>query len=417
MSNDRFCKGVGYVEDNVLERYHTYEAAIPHRRRVKSAWQKAAAIAACLALLVSGMLLYSPPEVMHLSAQEVASAWYADGCMPQLAYIGWGGELESFWIQDTRILPKGQYLPVYRVNYDINGIYNQDAPMKELDKKEFSSWLEQNLSCIGAQDILYEITDGNTDLIASLRWGNVDISAGQSKVCHSVTIRAQDAGIPQNGQTIRIAADLKQSQSVKTALLGVKERLCSLVGRSFSDMEFSVSETGVDGYFFNGSDHLLNNRYQRGSDATDYISFQFRVVEKADGIATLNCTRINYFEYRADYDEMYEEQGQVRRLSLSEATELLKKGYVFGGSMCSECAKREIDFSTYDKVELVYQKAYSEAWGGVLAVPVYLFYKQTISATTGKSAIVMAQLPAFELEGLEEYFTQRAAEHDHPYDD
>ena len=37
MSNDRFRKGIGYVEDKQLERYHAYEAAIPDRRRVKSA--------------------------------------------------------------------------------------------------------------------------------------------------------------------------------------------------------------------------------------------------------------------------------------------------------------------------------------------------------------------------------------------
>ena len=423
MSNHRFRKGVGYVEDKALERYHAYEASIPRRRWVKSAWQKAAVLAACLALLLSTVLFRTPPEQMenllHMTTQDVVSAWRADGCMPAAAYIGWGGELESFWTQDTRLMPTDQYLPVYKVNYDLDGIYNKEEPLKELDEQEFTSWLDQKLSCVestlGIGELEYEITSQETGLSATIRQEEPAISASQSNRLSVISITARDSGILKKGKPLQICADLKDSHGIRAALAQIKDQICGIVGKSFSDIEFGVDSSGISAYFFNLKDHLLNNRYQRGSVATDFIYLTFKIEKEEAGITTLTCTYITCWEYRADYDEMYEEQGQVRRLSLTEATERLKKGYVFGGSMCCECAKREMDFSAFDKVELVYQKAYFKD-EGYLAVPVYMFYKQTVSSRTGDPVIVMAQLPAFEMEGLEEFFESIAKDHQHWYE-
>jgi hypothetical protein len=97
-----------------------------------------------------------------------------------------------------------------------------------------------------------------------------------------------------------------------------------------------------------------------------------------------------------------------------EAAELLKKGYVFNGNRCSVCAKNQADFSIYDRVMLIYETIYYADYG--MAMPFYAFYKQ-MEGANGNPGSLVAFVPAFEVEGIEEYFAQRAAEHDHPYDD
>ena len=105
---------------------------------------------------------------------------------------------------------------------------------------------------------------------------------------------------------------------------------------------------------------------------------------------------IDYFEQTLSW-EFYESP----MLTLEEAEELLEKGYVFSGHICSLCEaiQDEVDFSHYDAVTLSYELR-SDGY----VVPFYVFYKYLKTDKNGMQCYAKTMVPAVQVEGLDEYF-------------
>ena len=84
-------------------------------------------------------------------------------------------------------------------------------------------------------------------------------------------------------------------------------------------------------------------------------------------------------------------------ISLEEAEELLKKGYVFCGG-CPFCMAENdiVDFTDYDGVGLEHRGN----------IPFYTFYK-----SVGDGAFAYTSVPAIRVSGLEEYFSTLHTKH------
>lgn len=96
-------------------------------------------------------------------------------------------------------------------------------------------------------------------------------------------------------------------------------------------------------------------------------------------------------------------------LTLSEAEALLSKGYVFGGHGCTLCMANQpaVDFSDYDAVSLEYVAAPdSPGQKSRLSLPFYAFYKYIGENEYGIPTYAKTYVPAIEISGLEEYFSQ-----------
>lgn len=113
-------------------------------------------------------------------------------------------------------------------------------------------------------------------------------------------------------------------------------------------------------------------------------------------------------------DGCYEYIGDYPLISLAEAEDHLHKGYAFGYGYCPACllSDPEVDFSTYDLVQIEYYNSLSE-----FAIPYYVFYKylgpaeyRNGSGTYERYAV--GYVPAVEVDGLETLFAEREARHE-----
>lgn len=111
-------------------------------------------------------------------------------------------------------------------------------------------------------------------------------------------------------------------------------------------------------------------------------------------------------------EEHYEYIGDYELISLAEAEEYVRKGYTFGGIYCPLCRAQSdlpaLDFTDYDYVQVeYYQLGY--------AVPHYAFYKHIGQAERDGETYEqygVVYVPAVKVKGIEQYFSQRAKEHE-----
>ncbi|MBR4306327.1 MAG: hypothetical protein IKT78_05740, partial [Ruminiclostridium sp.] len=103
-------------------------------------------------------------------------------------------------------------------------------------------------------------------------------------------------------------------------------------------------------------------------------------------------------------------------ISLSEAEELLAKGYVFCEHVCCDCKSQQdaVSFEDYDFVEINYiffRLKSSQRQGRMEGVPFYTFYKKLPDYDNGKARYAVTNVCALKLTGYEDYFSQQAQYH------
>lgn len=140
--------------------------------------------------------------------------------------------------------------------------------------------------------------------------------------------------------------------------------------------------------------------------ASDYIMLEFYNPEDENDLLYPN--ELIFMRRIIPLRNSYELLGQSRMLTLDEAEQHLKKGYIFGAHVCKMCmlSQPEVDFSDYDAVALEYVKG-----DNGLIVPFYAFYKDIGQDSSGRQAYAMTYVAAIEIEGLQEYFASLPANH------
>lgn len=407
MSNDRFRKGVGYVEDKQLERYHAYEATIPHRRRVKNAWQKAAAIAACLALLVSTILFRTPPEriegLREFSYTEANNAAVVIGCGSGGAYFADGAYSNIASLREDAgkrfvDLPTEAYLSVY----------TGADPKKELNKEEFEDWMERIwpkvAASLGVASSQYTIVQPNSRKIsAEFQEKELSLKAEQWGVEQKLYARSKGTAICLDGKPLQITVNVDDWDDLSRGISQIRDQVCRMFGLPNWDMNIGVpAGESLSVYIADKSAHPFNRYRNNNSRVTDYVSLIFQPAGNApmQGTVTLNCVSVGYMDFRVEPEELFPEVGKARCLSVAEAAELLKKGYVFGGTVrCCECAKREADLSTFEYVCLNYRNGF----------PFYIFYVK--AERDGVLMSYQYAVPAIEVFGMEEQFAANSQNH------
>jgi len=214
-------------------------------------------------------------------------------------------------------------------------------------------------------------------------------------------------------------------EAIRQKLKPVVEYLNTLFGKNYTDMSISRStySTGGKEYceysislYSEDSSGESNHFYKR--KAMEYLSLKFSAYrwhgsqhspESDPDVAYLDG--LNFVEYGESLEESIVVAGKSRMLSLTEAEELLRKGYVFGGGnhACSLCGRKQnkVSFSDYAAVGFVYQ---TNSFSG-LYIPFYVFFQDAGYDENGDPIYIMTRVPAVEVEGLEEYFEKQKEYH------
>lgn len=223
---------------------------------------------------------------------------------------------------------------------------------------------------------------------------------------------------------ISVQVDQRQSdEEIIESLQDVKKELFEIFGCSFENARVirkydSYSTSGVTWlyvYYYNESDHPLN---KKGSTIfSDNICIYFDNFKNYAGDivsdTVLTKASIQYISYRVPPTDLLKATKRLDLISLSDAEDLLAKGYVFGGHVCPLCmaAQEKIDFEDYDYVGLENRYSYDKDMNVTISIPFYAFYKQIGVAANGNFIFAKTYVAAIKLTGYKEYFENQRKDH------
>lgn len=195
----------------------------------------------------------------------------------------------------------------------------------------------------------------------------------------------------------------------------LKKDIFEIFGREFTDVaverECWYETNCLEIVFYNKADARMS--YNTVYD--DNISLRFKTNGRsADGKMFL--VYVDYVDYYKTIEERQKVIAVSETITLSEAEELLAKGYVFCEHVCCDCISQQdaVSFEDYDFVEINYifrRLKSSQRQGRMEGVPFYTFYKKLSDLDDGTVMYAVTNVCALKLTGYEDYFSQQAQYH------
>lgn len=427
MSKKKFIRAMGRIDDQILERYVEVEDRLAHRPR-SNVWLRFTALAACIALVLLALPYAAFMSIQSFSfgcgsgddfngqepglfppsgAPLAEGALYTADEVAALFGEAKDGETNAY---TTVYAPASGYLAGVEIfNSDHLPVYSYTSPSKPLDRTEFTSFVNSRLASVvnllGVSLPEYEIKKNTYSFGDELSTGFdasvYKVYASQSASDTAVYINAALSEFSVDGK--RLSVDLSASDDkILYELSAVGERLASCFGIEsvLGRVVRTYGESGmsrIDVYFYRSTQNPLD--LLCSAPVSDAVCISFDLDH--------NYTSVKYRESRGDGILEYAETVRARALTVGEAEELLRRGYVFGGHACPECMKAQdaIDFADYDKVGLVYISGRDPETGvPTVGLPFYAFYKRIGKTDGGNYIYARTYVCAIEVSGLAEYF-------------
>ncbi len=330
--------------------------------------------------------------------------------------------------------PSSEYLYLNEItDEDYLPLLNYSSCSKNFNKKEFSKFndsvLRRFFKAAGKEMPEYEIKD-NTDSEVNDQYeclinypDDIYVYSLQEKRCQRLYIsknsNSQNSSeLLLNGKKLEIDISKSDEEIIKD-FNEFKETLFYIMGVEFSDVKviryfYEFSKTNIPELitlvFYNKDAHLLNEI--QNYPITDYIlvSFENSINESQDIVTDFSS--IIYYKNRVKMRKYSAIDKFAKKLPLEKAEEYLNKGYVLANG-CPICMsnQEEVDFSNYDYVEITYYHKGSD-FEPECAIPLYAFYKYIGTKDGYNNAYAVTYVPAVSVEGYEEYFLKKEAEHE-----
>lgn len=459
----KIVEAMAYLDDEYIKEADP-DKAVPSKRiraGLASIWTASVACVAAIALMIVFVLT---PHVY--TAEEIGRCFGATNGIATNAY-------EKIYVPSSEYLNIGEveyseYIPIYIREIQKNVKHNDEEIisftsgilsrfLKEAenlsdeeigavtDKVLYDYFKEKGIEYEGAskatpstedyaETILPVPTDEKTEEDnedeKTPRYEDYDfyISQGVSNSIYITRTSNADVSEPIILGDVRIEVDqMKSNKELVEDLAKIKEKLFEIFGESFSDIY-------IDRYYDGGSKCGVGNlritfynthpldRYvnQDGmiKPLSSYVEINFDepygkdLSEKTEDFLT--DATIRYVERRVDAEDLVKEVTKAKMITLAEAEEYLKKGYVFGGHSCPICMSMQdaVDFEDYDYVQIV-NFNFRDSKEGIAKeyLPFYAFYKHIDTYESGKLVYGVTYVPAIEVKGYEEYFENQKERH------
>jgi len=433
MKSENILEALNDIDHDMVE-----DAEEKRKKSKKSIILKWSALAACLILVVGLVLEMLPPPIpvyenAMYSAAEIAKMLEREYAGPTSAYEKIYAPGKEYLSLES--IPDSKYLTIYNC-------VNAFEFKKALDEEEFADffadYLPEVAQVLGIWIPEYSIKTHtstiNADIVKYSGSKKYGISGIQYPLYNKISFSGnQSVGVNPTGEVFldgqRLEIDQSQSDAdILASLEWAKEKLFAIFNVSFSDAKIireynnydnyentsGAGATSVVVYFYNMADNPLNTAQKE--PLSDHIRIYFDNImnHKDDAVSDTIIwdAGVSYIQYREAPAKVYSPVAKVRVISLTEAEELLFKGYVFGGHSCPVCmeGQKKVDFSNYDFVgfEYVYGKLDEN---DSQYLPFYAFSKKIGIDKNGNTVSARTYVPAFEVSGYEEYFKSQEAAH------
>lgn len=430
MNKELLIESIGQIDDEFIHEYDSFKS----NTRIKSYLKWASLVASILVIMGIGLFnilnLYSPtlPAVF-----KSASGIMVEDTIPQSIGLVFGSASTKSYIteysqsltnlmhsplKDNTIIKS---LPVYTtVTIDDYETYLEDITDSIIARGlsyglEFEKIYKENSrtndELLEPNELVTPVTPNipwindykhkNIDLITDKFKLNISFSAYQRATEVAYSIYSKNV-LQDNLNLFGEEISIKETESDKEIYEKLQASL-DLVNLLYQkDFTFQYINR------FKYADEELNNdyihvyAYEEGANISDQMYNQFldnvSFFFSTDDKGALSLTGIFYKTF------LLENIGEYQLISLKDAKELLKMGYVFAGPQCLICRSRseEVNFADYDGVEIAYMDTLSAKYN----IPYYVFYKKIDNYKIAKTYV-----PAIVIDGMEDYFNKLTKEH------
>lgn len=420
MSNDRFRRAMGHVDDQLLDRYEAYAEKLPRKKRLR--WIPLAAVAACLVLVLQGTLPFFSGIPFHNDPM-----FTAEELMDMYQHRGFGGETTLYNTYHapcfdqlyTAPVPNNPYVPVYEYNQPKEQISKEEV-LADADK--FQPALAKAL---GYDIDTYDVKQNDYDdyVQFSFRnhiegysiWTRNDDTFIRTSLYNADHSRSPAVSL--NGIPVQIDHTQTDRQII-ASLTKVRRQLSRIFKIHFPDAKvvrkYYSDYTTIDVYFYDADATPLNDYFSW--PCSEYIRISFTshfAYDDPEAENILDCTGIDYCHALQDENKTYTPIAYAKRISLEEAEIMLRNGHIFTSHICKECAlyNEVVEFSDYDHVAMIYKKTPSGHESKILYLPFYAFYKKIDTTENGLNIYAEVLVPAIQISGWEDYFLSQEEFH------
>lgn len=439
MKNERIFNAVGKISDELIE-----DAAISNQCSKKHfPWKALVASAACFCLLLTAF--FSMPHLSPNTPDDTVpgltnpssptSQGNNDKYVPFLSAYDVAGVLTSFadrdgtnaytveaypkdYLAKVLSIPEGNSINLY--NYLTTGEEPNQESIQSFSKKVYGT-LE---NALGISIPVGEF-EKNDDYAGSFYYSSFTktedyvIRAEEYNLMDRVLVAPTGAnGIVFNNVVVCIDP-LMDDNEIQEKFAPTAQIINTAFGTNFKDIAVikSYHETTANG--INRISIFLYNRESEPSvtigeiPLSDYIHIEFSRFQNDDGKG-IKADSVIYVQYRVPVEDRLTQVREEPILTLEQAEEMLKKGYVFGGHSCSLCMQNQekVDFSEYDYVGFEYVMNIDSSESARLCVPFYAFYKRLEPAPNGNETYAKTYVCAVPMTDIDTYFEMQTANHD-----
>ncbi len=305
-------------------------------------------------------------------------------------------------------IPTDKYVTIYE---------HSPVEQKEPTESEFRAFADKYLPKIAdATGTLlpeYDIendTTGGYHISTIGKTEDVDIFLSSNYISFGKSFIYTETDVPLTlyGETVAID-QTKSDEEIIESLSGIKEKLGKLFETTFVEpkttRKYSSSHT-------NGADWIYVYFKSNDNSGTIQITFDNFANHVSDTVSYTNLynAHISYFPKNSETPANSISE-QVELLPLEKAEEYLSKGYVLAMGGCPLCQAQQepVDFTDYDYVSFSYSIYNNKE------IPFYAFYKNIGASENGNMIFAYTYVPAVEVEGYEEYFENKHANHSSSY--
>ncbi len=419
MKTNDIIDAISHIDGDLIKTYFDTDEKLQKKRaRRKVLWLRFGAIAASFGLIVSVCLAFlivylgKTPiyDEAHFTAEEVADVFpITDGETNRYTEVYCPSDRSL----DIAPLPTEEYLPVYHLE-------QQTKRLSGYEFQSFANGILPSLTAALGEDIdTFEKTATNGDDWLTISYSKDEMTLlyfFQSSNQNSVSIRNHQQSLALNGNAIEIDHRMSEAETL-ASLAGVRDILFDVFDHTFSSAKVQYRYDGLSdwgawsAYVYYYDEIMPDGRFG------DYICIEFDALSDSSsetaGADMLQCCDISYNTYRISPRDKYQEEALCRRISLEDAEELLKQGYVFGNHVCDLCmqAQEKVSFEEYDFVGFEYvSDSYSDRTH-LRSIPFYTFYKKIGVAENGNIIYAKTYVCAIAIKEIDEYFEAQEEKH------
>ena len=440
MKENEFLDGVSNIESDIVERFAAMDNKLKNKSsKSKIFWLRFGVVAACF-LLIVGVIIVIPmlsdePDpyvpyfdpaiqpyfptgdawspIINSDVGEVVLSANEVGKVFDRLYDSVGtNRYERIYSPTTENLgitplPDAEYLPLFSAS--------STSPTKEQLYSFMSEYWDSATVLFNFDTENYKIEEEEREdgspyfRVKSPNIRDYIVFSGANNSLYFTYVKLDDTPLKIKGEQISIL-ESDTDEQIKEKLKDTFDRISSSFGKKYTDIKiirgYQMHKfSSVQIYLYSPEETVLPPDFSDSPKTSNYISLTFFTDDKIDEAF---LSHVSFYQAIENWNEYYNIVAKAKMLTLKEAEELLKKGYVFGDT-CPNCMsfQPEVDFSTYTCVDIEYISDRK----GERFIPFYAFYKYIGQNRYGINTFAKTYVPAIEASGYEEYFESQKSNH------